>query len=107
MGLSGILHTWILFRRTRSSPLGCAPKACSTTLIVFCATCLLLECALLLRLGFQIQGNFVSGEKGVPLWPRTLKTRGMMILIGKLCCAFEGERREKSRENEPGAFLGN
>jgi hypothetical protein len=40
--------------------------ACSTALIALCATCLLLECALLLRLGFQIRGNFVSGEKKVP-----------------------------------------
>jgi hypothetical protein len=28
-------------------------------------SCLLLECALLLRLGFQIRGNFVSDEKGI------------------------------------------
>ena len=29
----------------------------------------------------------------------------LMILIGKLCCALEGERREKSRRSEPGSFL--
>ncbi len=31
----------------------------------------------------------------------------LMVLIGKLCCALEGERREKSRGDEPGSFLGN
>ena len=31
----------------------------------------------------------------------------LMVLIGKLCGALEGERREKSRGNEPGSFLGN
>ncbi len=31
----------------------------------------------------------------------------LMILIGKLCCALDGERREKSRGNEPGSFPGN
>jgi hypothetical protein len=30
----------------------------------------------------------------------------LMILIGNLCCALEGERREKPRGNEPGSFLG-
>jgi hypothetical protein len=28
----------------------------------------------------------------------------LMILIGKLRCALEGERGEKSRGNEPGLF---
>jgi hypothetical protein len=31
----------------------------------------------------------------------------LMILIGKLCCALEGERKGKRRGNEPGTFLGN
>ncbi len=31
----------------------------------------------------------------------------LMILIGKLCSALEGERGQKSRGNEPGAFLDN
>ena len=31
----------------------------------------------------------------------------LMILIGKLCCGLEGERREKPRGDEPASFLGN
>jgi hypothetical protein len=31
----------------------------------------------------------------------------LMILIGKLCRAIEGEHREKSRGNGPGSFIGN
>jgi len=96
--------------------------ACSTTLIELCATSLLLKCALLLRLGFQIRGNFVSGEKEVPLmalhleegdWrpiaeqaSREMDPQKLMILVEKLCCALDGERREKSRTNEPGSFTG-
>ena len=91
----------------------------STALIAFRPTCPLLERALLLRLGLQIRCNFVSGEKGPPLWPRTVnrkigdpsqsrlvKNMELTILLGKLCCAFGGERREKSRGNEPGSLLG-
>ena len=51
-----------------TSPLGRAPRACSTTLIAVFATCLLLECALLLRLGFQIRGSFVKGESRSPAY---------------------------------------
>ena len=29
----------------------------------------------------------------------------LTVLLGKLCRALEGERREKSRGNEPGSFL--
>jgi hypothetical protein len=77
----------------------------------------------LLRLGFQIRGNFVSGEKGVPLMAPHLEEgdwrliaeqasketdpRKLMILIGKLCCALEGERAEKFWGNEPASLLGN
>ena len=44
---------------------------------------------------------------------REMDPQKLMILIGKLCCALEGERREKSRMavnqggNEPGSFLSN
>ena len=38
---------------------------------------------------------------------KELDPQKLMILIGKLCCALEGERREKPRGNEPGSFLGN
>ena len=31
----------------------------------------------------------------------------LTILIGKLCCALDRERGEKSRGNEPASFLGN
>jgi hypothetical protein len=31
--------------------------------------------------------------------------RKLMILIGKLCCALEGERGKKSGGNEPESFL--
>jgi len=33
--------------------------------------------------------------------------RKLMILIGKLCCALEGERAEKFWGNEPASLLGN
>ncbi len=36
-----------------------------------------------------------------------MDTQKLMILIEKLCCALEGERREKSRGDAPGSFLGN
>jgi hypothetical protein len=38
---------------------------------------------------------------------KELDPQRLMILIGKLCCALEGECREKPRENGPGSFLGN
>ena len=44
-------------------------KSCSSMLSIvstFFATCPLLQCALLLRLGFEVHGNFVSGEIGNP-----------------------------------------
>ena len=31
----------------------------------------------------------------------------LTILIGRLCCALESERGEKSRRNEPGSLLRN
>ena len=31
----------------------------------------------------------------------------LTFLIEKLCCALDGERREKSRGSEPGSFPGN
>jgi hypothetical protein len=37
---------------------------------------------------------------------KEMDLRKLTILIGKLCHALEGERREKSRGNEPEAFLG-
>jgi hypothetical protein len=78
--------------------------------------------------GFQIRGNFVSGEEGVPLmapyserdWTRIAEQASketdpqkLMILIGKLCGALEIERRtevldgSEPRGNEPGPFPGN
>ena len=77
--------------------------ACSTILIAFCATYLLLECALLLRLGFQIRGNFVTGEKGSAMAPhfeegdwrplaeqasKEMDPQELTILIGTHCCAL-------------------
>jgi hypothetical protein len=38
---------------------------------------------------------------------KELDPQKLMILIGKLCCALEGEHSEKPRGNEPGSFLGN
>jgi hypothetical protein len=32
---------------------------------------------------------------------KELDPQKLMILIGKLCCALEGEPREKPRRNEP------
>jgi hypothetical protein len=65
----------------------------------------------------------VSGEKGIPLmaphleegdWrliaeqaSKEMDPQRLMILIGKLCCALEGEHREKSRGNGLGSFIGN
>ena len=63
----------------------------------------------------------MSGEKGVPLMAPQLEKgdwrpiaeqasketdpQKLMTLIGKLCCALEGEGGEKSRANAPGSFL--
>jgi len=33
---------------------------------------------------------------------KEMNPQKLMILIGKLCCALEGQHREKSLENEPG-----
>jgi hypothetical protein len=38
---------------------------------------------------------------------KELDPHKLMILIEKLCCALEGERREKPRGIEPESFLGN
>jgi hypothetical protein len=35
---------------------------------------------------------------------KELDPQRLMILIGKLCCALEGECREKPRENGQGLF---
>lgn len=38
---------------------------------------------------------------------KEMDAQKLTILIEKLCCALEGDRREKSWENEPGSFPGN
>jgi hypothetical protein len=78
MGLSGMLHTKKSFVRAHTRISGLVEVAqslkfflgflgCrSNGLLYLCATRPFLACALLLRLGFEVHGNFVSGEIGNP-----------------------------------------
>jgi len=121
-GLSGILPTWILLGRTPRF-VGVPSNACSATLSAFCEY--FAQCALSLRLRFQIRDNFVSGD--CPAAPhlregdcrliaeqasKEANPAKLMILIGKRCCALEAERREKPRMivtqwERVSVFLGN
>jgi hypothetical protein len=69
-GLSGILHTRFLLGRSPRLGWGALQCLALPTPSAFCATCLLLERALSLRLSLQIRGNFVSGDAR---WPRILE----------------------------------
>ena len=85
------------------------------------------RCALLLRLRFQSKITLLSWENGVSAmvphlgdgdWrsiaeqtSKEMDPAKLMILVEKLCCALDGERREKSplaatSRNEPRSFLG-
>jgi hypothetical protein len=102
--------------------------ACSAHLSAVCATCLLFECALLLRPGFVSKVTLLSREKGGSTMSRALEDGGwpsiaeqaskemdsakLMMLVEKLCHPLDGERKQKaqlatiSKGNEPRCLSG-